>query len=120
MEELIKRLLRLKPCNERRCITFYVLKGLAKATVAYSLLTLVRRVRALDAPAAGVIVTRAIRTLKIVDHRPSALKRGVCCCRCGSEMGHRPVPSRWVSLVQVRTKSCCIRRGQRMVVKLFG
>ena len=53
-------------------------KGLAKATVAYTLLTLVRRVRALDAPAAGVGLTRAIRTLGVVAHRPSALGRGVC------------------------------------------
>ena len=68
-------------------------KMLAKATVAYSLLTLVRRVRALDAPAAGVAVTRAIRTLGVVSNRPSALGRGVCCCR-------------WVSLVYVRTKDC--------------
>ena len=45
-------------------------KGLAKATVAYTMLTLVRRVRALDAPAAGVDVIRAIRTLRIVAHRP--------------------------------------------------
>ncbi len=80
---------------------FLCAKGLAKATVAYSLLTLVRRVRALDAPAAGVAVTRAIRTLGIVSNRPSALGRGACCCR-------------WVSLVQVR-----LSRGQRMVVELF-
>ena len=69
-------------------------KGLAKATVAHTLLTLlVRRVGALDAPAAGVGVTRAIRTLGIVAYRPSALGRGVCCCRCGSEIGHGLVPS---------------------------
>ncbi len=94
-------------------------KGLAKATVAYTLLTLVRRVRALDAPAAGVLVTRAIRTLGIVARRPSALERGVCCRRCGSELCHELVPSRWFVLVIVRTKDCCISRGQRMVVKLF-
>ena len=51
-------------------------KGLAKATVAYTLLTLVRRVGALDVPAAGVKeVTRAIRTLGVVTHHPSALGR---------------------------------------------
>ena len=59
------------------------------------MLTLVRRVRALDAPAAGVGVTRAIRTLGIVAHRPSALGRGVCCCRCGSEIGHGLVGFPW-------------------------
>jgi hypothetical protein len=48
-------------------------KGLAKATVAYTLLTLVRRVRALNAPAAGVGLARAIRTLGVVAHHPSAL-----------------------------------------------
>ncbi len=74
-------------------------KGLAKATVAYTMLTLVRRVRELDAPAAGVIVTRGIRTLGIVAHRSSALERGACCCRCGSELGHGLVPSRCVALV---------------------
>ncbi len=41
-------------------------KGLAKATVAYTLLTLVRRVRALDAPTAGVGLTRAIRTWELL------------------------------------------------------
>ncbi len=87
--------------------------------VAYTLLTLVRRVRALDAPAAVVGLTRAIRTLGVVAHRPSALGRGVCCYRCGSEVSHGLVPRRWGSLVLVRTKDCCISRGQRMVVKLF-
>jgi hypothetical protein len=83
------------------------------------MLTLVRRVGALDAPAAGVGLTRAIRTLGVVTHRPSALGRGFCCCRCGSEIGHGLLPRRWGSLVLVRTKDCCISRGQRMVVKLF-
>ena len=45
-------------------------KGLAKATVACTVLTLVRRVRALNAPAAGVGLTRAIRTLGVVAHHP--------------------------------------------------
>ncbi len=83
-------------------------KGLAKATVAYTLLTLVIRVRALDAPAAGVkeIVTRAIRTLGVVAHRPFALGRGVCCCRRGSDVSHGLVPRRWVFLDRVRTKDC--------------
>ena len=46
------------------------------------MLTLVIRVGALDAPAAGVDeVTRAIRTLGVVAHRPSALGRGICWCR---------------------------------------
>ena len=81
-------------------------KGLAKATVAYTLLTLVRRVRALNAPAAGVGLTRAIRTLGVVAHHPSALGRGVCW-------------RRRVSWVLVRTKDCSIGRRQRMVVKLF-
>ncbi len=54
-------------------------KGLAKATVAYTLLTLVIRVGALDAPVAGVNeVTRAIRTLGFGIRRPSALGRGAC------------------------------------------
>ena len=94
-------------------------KGLAKATVAYTLLTLVRRVGALDAPAAGVNMTRAIRTLGVAAHRPFALGRGVCWCRRVSKISHGIVPRRWVSLVQIRTKDCCISRGQRMVVKLF-
>ncbi len=46
-----------------------IAKGLAKATVAYTLLTLVRRIRALIAPAAGVGLTRAIRTLGVIFSR---------------------------------------------------
>ncbi len=63
-----------------------------RTKVAYTLLTLVIRVGALDAPAAGVDMTRAIRTLGFVILRPSALGRGVCWCRRISIIGHGIVP----------------------------
>ena len=59
------------------------------------MLTLVIRVGALDAPAAGVDMTRAIRTLGVVARRPSALGRGVCKCRHVSIIGIGIVPHRW-------------------------
>ena len=84
------------------------------------MLTLVIRVGALDAPAAGVKeVTRAIRTLGVVAHRPSALGRGVCWCRRVSNVSHGILPRRWVPLVIFGTNDCCIGSRQRMVVKLF-
>ena len=98
--------LRLAIVNTTVLLTLLSAKGLAKATVAYTMLTLVIRVGALNAPAAGVDMTRAIRALGVVAHRPSALGRGVCWCR-------------WVSLVIIRTKDCCVSRRQRMVVQLF-
>ncbi len=83
------------------------------------MLTLVIRVGALDAPAAGVDMTRAILTLGVVARRPSALGRGVCKCRRVSIIGIGIVPHRWVSLVIFGTNDCCIGSRQRMVVKLF-